>query len=248
MTMTKRIKDIFPDAFAAENPTGFFTYLDTWALAHEIEIPWMQSPMTSRYLDIAYHGNNNEKIISPMLDSMTNGEPISAATAFIICGMWYSVFGVNLTKEYEIMQAEYNPLNNYDMSESGTDGKSGTHSQTNSGGETTTRTGKQKVTTDNTHSVYGFDSSTPANADKSGGYIETEYGNNNAPITDNTQRSSTESGSESETVSHEFERHGNIGVMSSQELLEKEIALWEWNFYNNFLFPCVNKSLTIPIY
>ena len=43
-------------------------------------------------------------------------------------------------------------------------------------------------------------------------------------------------------------RHGNIGVTTSQQMIQSERELWFWNFIQDRVFPDIDKYLTIPIY
>lgn len=43
-------------------------------------------------------------------------------------------------------------------------------------------------------------------------------------------------------------RSGNIGVTTTQQMLQSEMNLWEWNFFYNVLFPSIDKLLTLSIY
>lgn len=43
-------------------------------------------------------------------------------------------------------------------------------------------------------------------------------------------------------------RSGNIGVTTSQQMIEQEINLWKWNFFRDVVFPDVAKALTISLY
>lgn len=43
-------------------------------------------------------------------------------------------------------------------------------------------------------------------------------------------------------------RSGNIGVTTSQQMIEQEINLWKWNYFRDVVFPDVAKALTISLY
>lgn len=47
---------------------------------------------------------------------------------------------------------------------------------------------------------------------------------------------------------HTLQRSGNIGVTTSQQMIESEINLWKWNFFENEVFPALDKILTLRIY
>ena len=48
-------------------------------------------------------------------------------------------------------------------------------------------------------------------------------------------------------TNHELTRTGNIGVTTSQQMIESEIKLWDWNFIDN-VFKDIAEILTLPIY
>lgn len=140
--------------------------------------------------------------------------------------------------------------------------------------ETDTTTTKTDYTvstdTETASDIYGFNSNSPvpsneANGnstvhttgaendnvvttgrEKVGGMISTETadGDANKETNVHTQAGYVE---ETETGTRELTRSGNIGVTTSQQMLESEIALWEWNFYET-VFNDVDSVLTIPVY
>lgn len=58
--------------------------------------------------------------------------------------------------------------------------------------------------------------------------------------------SETNSGTHSDTRT--LTRSGNIGVTTSQQMIESERELWKWNFIYNVVFPSIDKILTICTY
>ena len=46
----------------------------------------------------------------------------------------------------------------------------------------------------------------------------------------------------------ELTRSGNIGVTTSQQMIESERELWTWNFFQNVVFPDLTKLLALRIY
>ena len=57
-----------------------------------------------------------------------------------------------------------------------------------------------------------------------------------------------EGGSDTSTRNYTLERSGNIGVTTSQQMIESERELWLWNFFYKIVFPDVDRILTIDIY
>ena len=50
------------------------------------------------------------------------------------------------------------------------------------------------------------------------------------------------------TYNSTLKRSGNIGVTTSQQMIEQEINLWKWNYFRDVVFPDVAKALTISLY
>ena len=118
--------------------------------------------------------------------------------------------------------------------------------------------------------VYGFNSVTPVPSNEgSGGSTVTTTGDEdtNKETTIKTQEgymTITEEGSaqdnietntqsqtgykqETESGTRTLTRSGNIGVTTSQQMIESEIALWQWNFFD-MIFKDVDTVLTSPKY
>lgn len=241
MMNEKTLNEIYTDWRGGTDVGGFFYYLNQWAssLPEPLEIPFLTSPTV---LDYEYHGNiSGNKIVSCLLDKV-NDENFFPETALKIAEMFWAINGAYLLKLWEIQNAEYNPLYNYDMHEEGTDTKTGSDTTNFLGTETNTRTGQVYESND----VQGFDS----NSYKPAGQTITDYNHNN---TDGVQDTRTFEGRndmvEYDTeLGHELHRYGNVGVTTTQKMVEDEIKLWQWNFYYRELFPRVDKMLTIPIY
>ena len=50
------------------------------------------------------------------------------------------------------------------------------------------------------------------------------------------------------TYNSTLTRSGNIGVTTSQQMIEQEINLWKWNYFRDVVFPDVANALTISLY
>lgn len=220
--MFPRLEDIYKDGVSGD---GIFTDLQT------LDVPW-QSETISTTLDIAYHSNHGERIISPLVKKLlnTSGELTSANRAKI-ASIIFTLFNENWTKLYNTLSLEYNPINNYDMSESET--------YQGANGYTKTNTGTMTDATGNTVTggVFGFNSSTesvPADENVSDG-LNTHTNN------------LTETDSGNNSFVRTLERSGNIGVTTSQQMIESERDLWKWNFYES-VFNDIDSVLTLKIY
>ena len=116
---------------------------------------------------------------------------------------------------YKTTLLEYNPIENYSMSESGTDTRTPNLSTTD-----TMSIGAQSNSTTSTDSVSPYDTQTFTDSNKT---IVSE--NNGAREDSNTK---TETGTE--TTKHDFKRSGNIGVTTSQQMLESERKVVNFTF------------------
>ena len=77
------------------------------------------------------------------------------------------------------------------------------------------------------------------------GTYETETVASGTDTTTETQEGTYESETEYDTM---LTRSGNIGVTTSQQMIESERQLWLWNFFYKVVFPDVDKVLTLAIY
>ena len=142
--------------------------------------------------------------------------------------LWFNTHDFLFTHAVEIWEATYNPIENYDRSETETitDSRSGTDSNTD------THSGTDAVTTGSTSEtgIAGFNSLDYADANQiteSGsestlhGHVITSAGTN----------------SEQGTHSRNARIHGNIGVTTAQQMLEAEMELarrfWVYDYIAN---------------
>jgi len=120
-------------------------------------------------------------------------------------------------KLYSTTLYEYNPIENYDRYEEGTNSASGTssgeNSTTSSGQNSTTSSGENESVTSNT----SYDSNTFADSTKA-----VSSGSNTTSGTNSTTASSDGTNEYENSSSFTTHIHGNIGVRSSQELIEQE--------------------------
>lgn len=155
-------------------------------------------------------------------------------------------------KWYAAQQIEYDPLNNYDRYEEwtdkGTDEKtsSGTQSDTtdttvNEGTTSEDHRNSQEQTSENSrqeHYVAPYDTNQltqdiQVQDEGSGSRSGSENGNGSTTRngTQHTKGSTTNSGKENGTTTGEHAGHlwGNIGVTTSQQMLQAEYDIAEWN-------------------
>lgn len=129
--------------------------------------------------------------------------------------------GVNLMRMLDALYADYDPLSNYDMKESGSDGEAE---------DKTHNTPKGKTHTDITPYATGLNST--GDGAKQGKQMSETYFSDSAEAElshDHTMSiPDNDGGSVSglwKTHLHFFQRHGNIGVTSNVQLISQELEL-----------------------
>lgn len=191
-------------------------------------IPWTQA---SNLLDIDYlYRWSGNKPISPLIKQLCgNSETLPTDQYAIVAGVVWANYGDKWTRIYDTITAEYEPLENYNMIEN----YEGSHTDDSTSRDTADPTDNEIVSTTNAD-IYGYNSSSPSPADKSTTTTTQEI--------DKTNKYDNES-----TDGHELTRHGNIGVTTSQQMAESEIALRQYNFFEG-VYKDIDKILALPIY
>lgn len=218
---TKTILEVFDDALSGN---GIFD-----AFNSDI-VPW--SSDISDELNIAYYLNHSgDKPISRLTERFLNDDgvlPVSSVED--IADVLEVMFSDKWTRLYDaFITEEYSPLENYDMTENGEDKHTGTDSRKFTADPT-----KNVVHTTNTVDVYGYNSGSPTHDSASAG--------------DTTQKAETDDVKTLNlTDQHYLTRHGNIGVTTSQQMLQSEIELRAWSFWNQ-VFMDIDSVLALKIY
>ena len=153
-------------------------------------------------------------------------------------------FANKWTKLYETTVLEYNPIWNVDGTETTTTAAQHTlTTDTNHANTVVTSTALGRRSTTRERKEYPYDSDT-------GKPTESETVTED-PATDTRTDTNPETVADHETNTDQFtvthERHGNIGVTMTQDLIKKEREISEFLLYEVVL-PDVANFLTIPIY
>lgn len=147
---------------------------------------------------------------------------------------WYDTF----KKWYDALQIEYDPLYNYDRFEEWTDSGTDTGTVGNSGNSTSSETSSGSGQTDTFVNAYDNNSLVEDGQSKSQQSAESS----GKDTTENTEtRNLATSGS------HSGHMYGNIGVTTSQQMLQSELDIAEWNLYEHIADVFV-RELCIPVY
>ena len=225
------LNDVFPDGITGE---GIFYALNNY------DVPWKNS-ISSLALDLEYYGNvSGGKTISPLLRRLLVNGVITESVALKLANSLYSMNGLRWGKLWDTYNLEYNPIQNYNMTEVMSDDDTvTTYGRTHS--KTGTEIDDRTRTDDNKDSVYGFNSNNASDSEESDRTI-------NDDNTHTYNVSDTDTGSDRQSHSYELTRSGNIGVTTSQQMIESERSLWMWRYFYDVVFPDIDKMLTISVY
>lgn len=279
MTKLYKISDVFPEWSSI---SSLFNRLN------RLSVPWA-ADVQSQSLDIEYFFNRSgDKYCSPMVSKLCGGEILTTENIDIICNILVSLYGENWNREYAVLSFDYNPIENYSMTENMTNditeiehghivtrvldttderAPNITEERTDNltHGKTGTETTTPNLTSTTDNGITGFNSETDVHTGETQttntGTNEVEYDTSNTDSgtvtttttgTDTTTQSGnvtdTNSGKDTHTHNYELTRSGNIGVTTSQQMVESEITLWRWNFFNDVVFPDIDRVLTLMIY
>ena len=159
-----------------------------------------------------------------------------------MCKLWWAKWSRTFNKWFNAFDIEYNPLENYDRLETWHEDitDEGTLDTTTSNTEVVDDDSSSTSSQENTVSAYDSSSYSPQNKTESSATAEDDR-----TVTNNgTVGSET---SNDRDVTHTGRIHGNIGVTTSQQMLESELKTQRFNIYDQIadIFAC---QLLIKVY
>lgn len=239
-----RMIDCFPSWLTGH---GLFHKINDWA-------PWRNDEsITAQSLDIEYFGNRSGyRETSPLLDKLCgfpNEIPLSETNVNRINDVVKSMFSLSWTKLWNAMNAEYNPLENYRMTEEedNTITKDSELNKYKDSSETTTVNAKSKTEGNVQNKLVPFGGNASVMTDES----DTEA--TTTTLQADNESKTTHDGVDSDlihgtdVVDRELTRSGNIGVTTSQQMLESEIELRKKHYFDA-IFADLDAVLTAPIW
>lgn len=238
----KKINEIYKNYLNNKGIFSFFTQSFEW-LTDE----------NKNELNVLYHGfRSGEKTASSFLQKLYDEEEgITDNNATLICNLLYVKFAKNWNKLWDTLNFEYNAIENYSMIETETkDGAENYRETVESGSNTNIKNGSEIETITGTETneseIAGYNSDEYVNDSKN----TTEYNNrqntkNYNNLTDDDTYENTKK--ESEYENRELKRSGNIGVTTSQQMIQSERDLWMWNFYDK-IFEDIDSLLTLSVW
>lgn len=242
MTSSYKLTDVFPEWLTGG---GIFALLEA-----QVNPPWADA-INGASLDVEYFGNRSgSKPCAPLIYKLIDDGELSAENREKLVTAVWNRYGKNWTALYQTTIAEYNPIENYNMVERSTMSDTSTinYGKTNSSSNSREVLNQTSLSLDTTNdgAYSGFNSSTPIPTDSnktnsksqgSGRDTTTESATSTDGGTDQTRKN----------ITNDVQRSGNIGVTTSQQLLQSERELWLWNFADS-MFADVDTMLTLAVF
>ena len=224
------------DVYSEWITNGIFSYLNA------LEVPW-KNDITSNELDINYHGSRSgHKLIGSLIEKFLENNVVSEENKITIAQAIYAMYIKNWNALYKTLLLEYNPIENYSMTE--TENVKDTHRGTleSNGYDTNTNNENTIVNDTSNNQLWGFNSTDSVNSDKQ--IVNTTR---NIDGSMNATHKNTDTETKDNTSNRTLKRSGNIGVTTSQQMIESERQLWLWNFFES-VFSDIDKILVLKIY
>lgn len=164
-----------------------------------------------------YFGHSGSKEITPLYENLLENYTQEEALEYM-ANIVYVTYSKSWNKIYEALDAEYNPIHNYNMSEV-EDSSSTSSSSTSSKGSSTEN-----------NNVYGFNSKESKPSE-----------------TQESEATTTQDSNGTGSGTRKMTRQGNIGVTTSQKMLREELEVRKTIFFDNIMND-VDKLLCLCIY
>lgn len=248
----RKLNEVFTEW--ADGEGGIFYFLNV--VTGTNAVPWKNENISDD-LDILYHGNKSgDKIISPVVDKVIPENDLTFSTdATTLANAICAKFSKNWQKLYATLSLQYNPIENYSMTETHTGTETDTQTPTDWKSTTTQTptdwtTSSEALSEDNNsntrNSVHAFNTSDAVpnseTATESNSHVETTQ--TGTYETETEQTGTFEKETEYNTT---LKRSGNVGVTTSQQMIDSERKLWFWNFFDK-VFADLDSILTIKVY
>lgn len=233
--MSKSLFSVTPDPLTGG---GIFSSLQS------LEPPWAEEDI-ALHLDLAYYGNvSGGKVVSPLIDRLLTASKLTTLDMATLAGVLMATNKERWSREWATRSAQYDPIKNYDMTEEMTDDETVTdYGHTRTRTDNLTHTTTPNLTEQTSGDVYGFNSSNAVHSDKQ---VGTTTGT--STDLDTGTQTDADTGSDTSTRNYTLTRSGNIGVTTTQQMLQSERDLWMWSYFYDVVFPDVDEVLTVPVY
>ena len=267
------LREVFSDIGDPLSVSLFAQIKRAWQAGDStVNVPWSDS-VDDEVLDMEYLLNHSGgKFCAPIIKSLldkggayvTEDGTLSTTSVYILAKIIVGKYKQNWQRLWDTNVATYSPIHNYDMYEErdlattedetidtdGTLAQSGTES-TQYGRVETVGHGR---TNEQMSYKYGINTNTldPRPSDK---VENTEGGTTTTTLSgmDTDTRNLTDTTDETRTKDNdgteheEIHRYGNIGVTTTQKLLQEERQLWLWNYFDQ-IFSDLDKELALAFH
>lgn len=205
------------------------------------DLPWGDSPETI-ILDIEYFGNRSGgKLSAPVvMNLLGDKEELTAEDRVTLARIIWAKFGEPWKRLWETNIVAYNPIHNYNMTDTRKLAKG--ESEAKVGESNSVDTTQHGRTTEGVDYTYGLNS-TGAQGNRSNRNTTNEGGTTTDTVNSGTKDNSVRASNEEEITT----RSGNIGVTTTQQMLSSERELWMWNFFDQ-VYKDIDSVLALPFY
>ena len=225
-----KVNDLYPiDSVLAINPSLIFNEL---VLKEDLN-DFINSNNVATLNQDYYLSHSGDKYVSPFVEKLYDDGKSATEINSFVASIVYNRFGVKWKKIYDALMTQYNPLENYSMEEERTPDLSFEETQNEKSDIKTERE------TSATNSYKGFNASDPVVVNKTDGNENVET--SGAKLDNEVSKTTTHTGSETLT------RSGNIGVTTSQQMLESEFKVRQYDFYK-MIYNDIDSVLCLSVY
>lgn len=228
--MRQRVNEVYPTDYVLDSDNKkifdfLFAYEDLQGFITEDNIKILN--------DDYYIGSSADKFLSPLAEKLLANGMSKERLSSLMAAMCFNRFGSKWIHLWDALNAEYNPLENYSMEEIRTPDLE----------DETTRNEKTDIVVDRdtsaTSKYKGFNADEPVTVSQTDGSEDVET--TGAKADNEASTTVTRTGTETTT------RSGNIGVTTSQQMLESELKVRQYDFYRT-VFEDIDSLLCLSIY
>ena len=204
--------------------------ISIFALLQEKDVPWKSLNIAGE-LDTIFRYIKAKNLICNSLCEDISGDALA--------GIVYSYNIENWQKLWENYTAKYNPIDNYSRHEETVLTDTGNDTTVKNGSMINTMSGSTTAT--DTSTIYVFNSDNATNV--SGGQSSVTPDTTTTDTYNNVEDKRTLN-TEHKTVS---DISGNIGVTTSAQMIDENIKLWKWNYFDE-VFDSIIRLITTGVY
>ena len=204
--------------------------ISIFALLQEKNVPWKMLDIAGE-LDTIFKNIKAKNLICNSLCEDISGDALA--------GILYSYNIENWQKLWENYTAKYNPIDNYSRHEETVLTDTGNDTTVKNGSMINTMSGSTTAT--DTSTIYAYNSDTATNV--SGGQSSVTPDTTSTDTYNNVEDKRTLN-TEHKTVS---DISGNIGVTTSAQMIDENIKLWKWNYFDE-VFDSIIRLITTGVY